>query len=293
MGCISSKFNKNNSIEDDNPLALRTNEYLLKMSRNEFEILYLSCKKVKDGREVKLLAFLQSREEFEMLCKKAKDGKEVEVLAAVDQDRRLATRHDRWNLYTLLDYACMSDHDSPNFVQGLLERGANIHALTRNRGEALIFASKRGHIKTIKVLLDHGVDPNYYRYGHGPCALKCSAYLDNFQVCLLLISYGANLDSKALEMYGEGRDKVTRKKKKCAILLATFQRKLMVDPRWKRRWPMMSVMAGCGFRPLAILLLEKHLTSPIALDTPEQRRAYYMQIIFCCDGLLRRIVSFL
>jgi hypothetical protein len=282
MRRIPSKFNKNNSIEDDNPLALRTNEYLLKMSRNEFEILYLSCKKVKDGREVKFLTSLQSREEFEMLCKKAKDGKEVEVLAAVDQDRRLATRHDRWNLYTLLDYACMSEHDSPNFVQGLLERGAN------SCGLALIFASRRGNIKTIKVLLDHGVDPNYYRYGHGPCALKCSAYLDYFQVCLLLISYGANLDSKALEMYGEGRDKVTRKKKKCAILLATFQRKLMVDPRWKRRWPMMNVMAGCGFRPIAA-----SDTTPIVLDTPEQRRAYYMQIIFRSDRLLRMIVSFL
>jgi hypothetical protein len=284
MGCIiSSKFNKNNSIEDDNPLALRTNEYLLKMSRNEFEILYLSCKKAKDDEEVKFLASLQRSKEFEMLCKKAKDGKEVEVLAAVDQDRRLATRQDRWNVYTLLDYACMSELDSPNFVQGLLEKGAN------RCGLALILASRRGNIKTIKVLLDHGVDPNYYRYGHGPCALWCSAYLDNFQMCLLLISYGANLDSEVLQIYGKGRDKVTRKKKKCAILLATFQRNL----RWKRRWPMMSVMAGCGFRPLAIRLLEKHLASPIALDTPEQRRAYYMQIIFCCDGLLRLIVSFL
>jgi hypothetical protein len=184
----------------------------------------------------------------------------------------------------------MSEHDSPNFVQGLLERGAN------SCGLALIFASRRGNIKTIKVLLDHGVNPNYYRYGNGTCALWYSAYLDYFQVCLLLISYGANLDSKALHIYGKGRDKVTRKKKKCAILLATFQRKLMVDPRWKRRWPMMSVMAGCGFRPLAIRLLEKHLASPIALDTPEHYErlcAYYMQIIFRCDGLLRRIVLFL
>jgi hypothetical protein len=288
MGCIiSSKFNKNNSIEDDNPLALRTNEYLLKMSRNEFEIL---CDKAKDDDEVK----------FEMLCDKAKDGKEVEVLAAVDQDRRLATRHnDRfcsWDRYTLMDNACMSDHDSPNFVQGLLERGANNHALNRCWENALIYASKRGHIKTIKVLLDHGANPNYRYCNHGAYALRYSAYLDYFEVCLLLISYGAYLDSFSLEIYGNGRDKVTRKKKKCAILLATFQRKLMVDSRWKRRWPMMSVMTGCGFRPLAIRLLEMHLTSPIALDTPEHYErlcAYYMQIIFRCDGLLRRIVSFL
>ncbi len=70
MGCIiSSKFNKNNSIEDE-----LYKKYRLKMKRKEFEIL----------------------------CEKAKDGKEVEVLAAVDQNRRLATRYNFNSGCTLL-----------------------------------------------------------------------------------------------------------------------------------------------------------------------------------------------
>ena len=33
--------------------------------------------------------------------------------------------------------------------------------------------------------------------------------------------------------------------------------------------------------------------APVSLDTPQQRRAFYMRLIFRSDFLLRRIVSFL
>jgi len=287
MGCIMSKFNKNNSIEDE-----LYKKYRLKMKRKEFEIL----------------------------CEKVKDGKELEVLAAVDQNRRLATRYDFNSGCTLLHKVCLGYHDSPNFVQGLLERGANIHALTKICPQnniifydALMCASIRGHKKIIKVLLDYGANPNFN--SSSTCALCLAASHNYLEVCLLLISRGANLMQRfhfgtALNIYGDAIKYSSRitwgmVNHSRATMLTAFERGPFKC--WTRRWPMMSVMAGCGFRPLAERLLEQemHLAAivasgtttpppaPIALDTPQQRRAFYMQIIFRCDGLLRRIVSFL
>lgn len=282
-----SKFNKNDSIEDE-----LYKKYRLKMKRKEFEIL----------------------------CEKAKYGKEVEVLAAIDQNRRLATRYDFNSGCTLLHKVCLGNYDSPNFVQGLLERGANIHALTKICPQnniffydALMCASIRGHKKTIKVLLDYGANPNFICPTHS--ALCLAASHNYLEVCLLLISRGANLMQRfhfgtALNIYGDaikyssiitwGMVNQSR-----ATMLTAFERGPFMC--WKRRWPMMSVMAGCGFRPLAIRLHEQQLyielliehgqspppPSPIVLNTPEQRRTYYMQMIFRSDLLLRRIVSFL
>jgi hypothetical protein len=117
----------------------------------------------------------------------------------------------------------------------------------------------------------------------------------------LLISRGANLMQRfhfgtALNIYGDAIKYSSRitwgmVNQSRATMLTAFERGPFKC--WTRRWPMMSVMTGCGFRPLAIRLLEMHLALPIALDTPEQRRAHYMQIIFRSDRLLRMIVSFL
>lgn len=97
----------------------------------------------------------------------------------------------------------------------------------------------------------------------------------------------------ALERYGKekppGSIHTSDKLQRRATLCAAFA--------WARRWPVMKVMTGCGFRPLAVRLLEQEAPlpppAPIPLDTPEQRRAYYMGLIFACDGLLRMIVLYL
>ena len=97
----------------------------------------------------------------------------------------------------------------------------------------------------------------------------------------------------ALERYGKektpGSINASDKLQRRATLCAAFA--------WARRWPVMEVMTGCGFRPLAVRQLEREVPppppAPIILDTPEQRRAHYMGIIFACDGLLRLIVLFL
>jgi hypothetical protein len=199
-----------------------------------------------------------------------------------------------------------------------------------------MFASYKGHIKSVKVLLDYGVDPDSNN-GH-ESALWLAARYQNLEVCLLLISRGANLmrickyGTTALKLYGDAaikseywhflrpdmRAEITREiEQGRPILLAAFKRGPLMC--WKRRWPMMCVMAGCGFRPLATKIVIREepsmltrclkslcgklrpfwrtrcqpLAEIIVLDSPEKRRAYFMGLIFSCNGLLRQIVAFL
>ena len=254
-----------------------------------------------------------SKEEFNKLCDKARERETAEVLAAVDQDRRLATRADV-DGSTLLTWACGGGHDNPQLAQGLLERGANVHARGSDGWDALMCASNRGHIAVITVLLDRGADPD--SNNQNSSALSLAASFDNLQVCLLLISRRANLMlaltyGTALDGYGwdKNNPRLTpaELEERRATLRTAFEQGPHPDACWTRRWPMMSVMAGCGFRPLAVRLLEQemHLAAlvasgaappppaPIALDTPQQCRAFYMRLIFRSDFLLRRIVSFL
>ena len=88
-----------------------------------------------------------SDEEFRGLLTNASEGKTAEVLAAVDQDRRLATRADGGG-DTLLICAFYSDHDNPQLAQGLLERGANVHARANDGWNALMCASRKGHMQS-------------------------------------------------------------------------------------------------------------------------------------------------
>ena len=255
-----------------------------------------------------------SEEEFSRLCNKAREGKTAEVLAAVDQDRRLATRtEDDGSGWTLLIWACIGRHDNPQLAQGLLERGANVHARSNDGWNALMRASYKGYIAVCTVLLDRRADPD--SNNQLSSALSSAARYDRLQLCLLLISRRANLmlaliTGAALAVYSSYKDpRLTpdELEQRRAIVLTAFEQGPHPDMCWKRRWPMMSVMAGCGFRPLAVRLLEQemHLAAlvasgaappppaPIALDTPQQRRAFYMRLIFRSDFLLRRIVSFL
>jgi hypothetical protein len=57
--------------------------------------------------------------------------------------------------------------------------------------------------------------------------------------------------------------------------------------RWNRRWPFMSVMAGCRFRPL---IGKQGWIAPEGLSL---ERARLRSLVFSSDLLLRLIVSFL
>jgi hypothetical protein len=245
---------------------------------------------------------------FTDLCDKAFEGKTEEVLSAVNLDPTLATRAD-FQGSTLMIYSCVAN-DNHLLVQGLVEKGANVNARDIHSWNALMMASRQGYIAVCSVLLSAGADfdsNNQYF-----SALSLAALFDHLQVCLLLIKCRANLmlvlsDGKtALDVYGTGNPGLSSAEieQRRSILWTAFEHGPHPDMCWKRRWPMMNVMTGCGFRPLKAKLLELILQSdalfkrgelppPIVLDSPEKRRAYYMGLIFACDGLLRLIVSFL
>ena len=161
---------------------------------------------------------------------------------------------------------------------------------------ALMWASINGNVSVCTQLLDRGTKSDFIWD-----ALMLSLSRGKLEVCLLLISRGASLiqirDGRtSLDQYGENErsPRLTQDEKEQgrAILRAAFDKHL----RWALRWPVMSVMAGCGFRPLAVRLQEREMQAPpapVALDTPEHRRAFYMRLIFQSDFLLRRIVLFL
>ena len=254
-----------------------------------------------------------SEEEFDRLCDKAEEGKTVEVLAAVDQDRRLATRYagDR----TLLMYVCWGNHDNPQLAQGLLERGADVHARDRHDWDALMYASDKGHIAAITVLLDRGADPDsgdFFRNYVWDSALTNAARYDHFQVCLLLISCRANLmldsfDGTALDRYGcyKNNPRLTpdELEQREATLRTAFEQGPHPDMCWKRRWPFVCVMVDCDFQPLlarqlVLLALNPPLPPdaqipPIEIATPEQHRAYLHGCIFAHPGFWKIIASYL
>ena len=246
--------------------------------------------------------------EFDELCMKASERKTAEVLAAVDQDRRLATRADGFG-WTLLIWACLGGHDNPQLAQGLLERGANVHARDSIGFDALMWASARGHIAVITVLLGRGADPDsnsqYYS------ALSRAAQNDHLQVCLLLISRRANLvlaltDGTALDVYGDNKNPVLTPdelEQRRATLRTAFEQGPHPDMCWKRRWPFVCVLVGCDFQPLAARKAYLLMTNPplppdaaippVPIGTPELYRAYLHGCIFAHPGFWKLIAAFL
>lgn len=239
---------------------------------------------------------------FTNLCEKAFFGKREKVLIALNKNPMLITRTDGSG-NTLLHYVCMNSSNSVLLVKALLSRRANVHTRNVNGINPLMFASRNVDDLTCALLLDAGADPN--SNNKNSSALSTAAINDRLDICLLLISRGANLmlvvnDGNALDIYGKNKyTKLTS----CELdqRRATL-RSVFIDYNWTRRWPMMNVMTSYGFRPLhdkLILLqiesiaLSGKLPSPIVLDSPEKRRVYYMGLIFACDGLLRQIVAFL
>ena len=249
-----------------------------------------------------------SKEEFNRLCNKARAGKTAEVLAAVDQDRRLATRTKGDGL-TLLIWACRGNHDNPQLAQGLLERGANVHARGRNGWNALMWASVYGYVAVITVLLDRGADPDSHDHYDSP--LSMAAINDHLQMCLLLISRRANLmltllGDTALNQYGgHKRPSLTpdELEQRRATLRTAFEQGPHPDMCWKRRWPFVCVLVGCDFQPLLarqLVLLELNPPlppdaeiPPIEIATPEQYRAYLHGCIFAHPGFWKLIASYL
>lgn len=156
--------------------------------------------------------------------------------------------------------------------------------------------------KVVDTMLARGCDLHKQDI-YGNDVLKDAASRGDAVLCDALIRRGANWLSRNSK--GETTDQVFGRRAKKAEQKGRDRdrRRLSGLFHWLPRWPIMCVMAGCDFRPLAArrlvlemqrgTLAESGLPRPIPLDTSERRRAYYMRVIFSSDGLLRRIVMFL
>ena len=220
------------------------------------------------------------------------------VLQAVDEDPGLVNRASCPCDWRLLYWSAVAGNAS--LTRGLIDRGAKIGARTATGWDALMAASHAGRAEVVDILLKRGADPNSVSADNWT-PLAAASRGGHLSVCLLLIFHGANLFARVRDCFsafdlfasGLGANKRTAeevKEQHRAILRQMFAN----QQRWARRWPFMNILVGSSFRPLAGKPSTENRPLPlITLDTSEGRRAYYMRLVFSCDGLVRQIVCFL
>ena len=245
--------------------------------------------------------------EFQALLMQAYRGETETVLAAVKRDPRLATRANESG-YRLLYHACWRGR--LELARGLLVLGAQVNARTSAGWDALMTASCEGHLAVVGWLLSKGADPNS-RNAYDS-ALSLAAKYDRLEVCLLLVSHGADLleivrnRQTALDLYGSGFGiSLTRKVRmqRRALLRKAYDEGPHPNARWVRRWPFVCVLVCCDFQPLAarkayLLMLNPPLPHdavipPIPIGSPELYRAYLHGIVFSHPGFWKLIASYL
>ena len=237
------------------------------------------------------------------------------VLNAVDQDNTLLNRKDITSEYTLLNYACLFQNFE--LVKDLVKRGCNIHSIDCHGTEPLYWAVRSHNKNIVSFLLKMGANP--LTKSDFWTALGSAAIYADLEICILLLSYGADLYetmkgtvgkikeySTAIELYGEfyGIDS-DKKKKNCDLLKlawANGPHPSQVKRRnWERRWPFMQVIVFHGYQPLEYrlkLLFESALPPsvsipPLDISTTEKLKAYLIGIVFGNSDIAKQIVKFL
>ena len=263
-------------------------------------------------------------DDFEELLKKARAGMTWEVMTAVGENPDLIHRSGI-NGLGLLHKSCCGGH--LELSEKLLDKGADLQVKDKFGEDPLMFASQKGHVAIVKLLLDRGASANTSNLS-GWTALGWAASYDRLDVCVLLLSRGANFiavihnnisavvvhsKNASDEIYGRfpydlSVDVKQQRREMLSAVFASGPHPSQVQRRrqekWSRRWPWMNVVVGCGFRPLAVQLLELELERialaavngippSTPLDTPERRRAYCMGMIFSNEALVRIICAFL
>ncbi len=79
-------------------------------------------------------------------------------------------------------------------VKNLLEKGADINAVTVDNITALMYAAENGDVEMVRFLLNNGADPNMRPY-NGVTALISAAKLNNQQIVELLINFDAEINA--------------------------------------------------------------------------------------------------
>ena len=98
------------------------------------------------------------------------------------------------DLAGLLQYAAF--HGQQNVVQSILDRGADVNSSSADLGPALLWPIARGHQELVQLFLDKGAEVNgWSRLPLFTNALGCAAYYGRWEIALLLLETGANIDA--------------------------------------------------------------------------------------------------
>ena len=209
--------------------------------------------------------------------------------------------------WRLLHFACDGGH--LELARGLLDLGAVVDARTNYGWDALTCASCDGHAALVTLLLDRGADPCSRNDNY--TAVCLAAMYDNLQACLILLNRGADL----MAVCHDGRTALTAygihaipplsneiKEQRQEQLRVAWVAGPHPSQRWARRWPLMNVLTGCSFRPLAArrlqlemdrLALGSEMPPPEPLNTPQKLHAHLLGQVLSNAGLVRSIVSYL
>jgi ankyrin repeat protein len=148
-----------------------------------------------------------SEMEFDTLLFEAWQGNTEVVLEAVDKNKNLATIACVNRGRTLLHEACRGGH--VELARGLITCRASVMAQDLQGCDATWLALAEGNVALVTLLLDNGGDANT-RTKCGTTALGATAHYGHLDVCLLLLSRGADLTAviydgrTALEWYDTG-----------------------------------------------------------------------------------------
>ena len=252
---------------------------------------------------------IMDKEGFKKLLRLAYYGIVRLLIPSIDQEPSLVHRVSDDLQRMLIHEACIGGR--LELVEALIARGSPVDPYERGMYSCVYYAASYNHLAVVSLLVDNGADP--CGRGLNYTALGRAAENGYLEMCILLLTRGANLTAlmrdgqpesfTALERYGSETNMSEEQKEegRMAMIKAwkygphPIQRSI----RWNRRWPFMSVMAGCRFRPITCRLEEIRLMLAQGSKTDESQslellqRAHRRSLVFRCDRLLRLIVSFL
>jgi hypothetical protein len=239
-----------------------------------------------------------SEGDFEKLLVRARYGSIDWTI--LEQEPGLVRRMGGPSSRMLIHEACLGGRLEN--VKGLLARGSPVDPYERGIYSCVYYAASYNHLAIVDLLLDNSADP--CGRGLNYTALGRAAQKGYLEMCILLLSRGADLTAlmryrqpeslTALERYGEETNMNEEQKEEGRLAMIKAwehgPHPIQQAIRWNRRWPFMSVMTGCRFRPLPG---RQGLIPPEGLSLEQRERSRRRSLVFSSDVLLRIIVSFL
>lgn len=140
-----------------------------------------------------------TRDAVSHLCRSFVFPPSERAAAALNRSAQRAAESKKMDeIRQFMDDAAEGRHGS---VAAALERGVDVNARNPAGGTALMIAAKRGHLETVRVLLEAGADPNLSLREVTYRALHTAAQEGHNQIVAQLLKYGADIN--ATTQYGE------------------------------------------------------------------------------------------